>query len=1005
MMIRKLTSFRTIAALLVLLMAAAWGVPGTGSAVADEIGSVYYVDSTGGNDTNAGTSPAAAWQSLDKVNATVFEPGDAILFKAGGVWNGKLSPKGSGTDGHPIRIDRYGEGAKPLIAGGGVDAAVYFYNQEQWEVRNLEITNDSAAKAARRGIHVDGTSGGFSNPKVYRHFLFENLDIHNVKGDVSNDYAHNGGIIVWGTAWDYHVTDVTVNNCKIYAVDSVGVYLNGAQRTYSSNLKVTNNLIYDVAADGAFILNTTNGLIERNVVHDTHVRATGYHVALWTWGTKDAIIQYNEVYNTGAGGDAQAFDSDYNSEGTIIQYNYSHNNAGGMVLVCNDGTSAANYNNGTIVRYNISQNDGGAVFNFNGTPNNTKVYNNTVYLPRYSQAKVINHSDWGGYAKNTSFYNNIVYNLGSGGYSFGNSTNNMFEHNVFYGNHPAGEPADPYKIVQDPMLASPGSAGNGLASAVGYQLLDTSPAIGAGALMTNNGGRDFFGNAVSGTTAPNIGAYAGAGLDPDNLPELPSPPPETNLLKNGDFETGDFAYWPNAYNGASVVSGGEVHAGTYAAKLTGNYAGAEQVVGGLQPNTIYKLFAWGKSAGGGDAVFGVKNFGGASAGDVHISATSYGRKELTFTTGNSSTSATIYLYKAGGSGSVLFDDMELIQFSASPGGNSGPGTTYPIGSDDEFNAGTLDDQWRWIRENPAKWSLGAQPGYLRIVAENGDIAGGTADAKNILLTGAPDGDWTLDTKLDGKPTSTWSQGGLIVYVIDDTYIRMTRLYGAGNQFQLDVKQGGSRVHEETADTIASPVAYLRIQKVGDTYTGYYSADGVAYTQVGTARTVALDDPKIGLIVCAGTGLTANFDYFHIVPATASVSNLLANPGFETGDFSGWNAHFNNAAIVGQQARSGDYAAVLTTQYGGIQQFVNGLEPNTSYTISVYAKATDGASGEFSISEFGSYLRTIPVSSADYQRKSYTFTTGATDTKVKLELYKRSAGGAVYFDDLELIKND
>ncbi|GIO13184.1 hypothetical protein J19TS2_27390 [Cohnella xylanilytica] len=993
--------FKFVAAAVALMMLAAWAIPPAAAVAAQTIGNVYYVDSASGDDSNAGTSPEAAWRTLDKVNASVFEPGDSILFKAGGVWNGTLSPQGSGAAGHPIRIDRYGDGNKPLIAGGGAEAAVYFYNQEQWEVRNLEITNDSDTRAARRGIHVDGSSGGFSNPRVYRHFLFENLDIHHVKGDPLNDYAHNGGIIVWGTNWDYHVSDVVVNNCAIYAVDSVGIYLNGAQNTYSSDLKVTNNVIYDVGADGAFILNTTNGVIEHNVVHDTHVRAGGYHVPLWVWGTKNAVIQFNEVYNTAAGGDAQAFDADYNSDGTIIQYNYSHNNAGGLVLVVNDGTKAGNFNTGTIVRYNISQNDGGAVFNFNGTPNHTKVYNNTVYLPRYSEAKVINHSNWGGYASNTSFYNNIIYNLGSGRYSFGSSTNNVFERNVFYGNHPASEPADPYKITADPLLASPGSAGIGMDSAAGYQLLDTSPAIGAGALMADNGGRDYFGNPVAGTAAPNIGAYEGPGLDPDNLPELPSPPPETNLLKNADFEKGDFSNWPTVYNGAAIE--GDAHSGHYAARLTGSYAGAEQVVSGLYPNTIYKLFAWGKSEGGGDAVFGVKNFGGASAVDVHVNSANYTRKELTFTTGSGSTSATIYLYKAGGGGSVLFDDLELYQFSAAPGGDSGPPDDYETGANDEFDSGALNDQWHWIRENPNKWSLDARPGYMRIVAENGDIANGTASAKNILLTGAPDGDWTLETKLDGKPTSAWSQGGLIVYVNDDTYIRMTRLYGTGNQFQFDAKNKGERVHEETADTIGSSTAYLRIVKSGNTYSGYYSADGVAYAQVGTTRTLDFAAPKIGLTACAGTGLTASFDYFHIVPAPEPASNLLNNPGFETGDFTGWNNHFNNAAVVGEEAHSGEYAAVLTTQYGGIQQTVTGLEPNTSYTISVYAKSEGGVSGEFSISEYGSYLRTFPVRSADYERKSYTFTTGSDNTKVTLELYKRSAGGAVYFDDLELVK--
>ncbi|SEL94682.1 Carbohydrate binding domain-containing protein [Paenibacillus sp. cl141a] len=828
---------------------------------AADSGNVYYVDSEEGDDVNTGTAPGSAWKTLNKVNATEFQPGDVILFKAGGVWTGTLSPKGSGVEGSPIQIDKYGEGSKPLIAGAGAEAAVYFYNQEQWEVRNLEITNDAEAKAVRRGIHVDGSSGTWTNPRVYKHFLFENLDIHNVKGTTDTDYVHNGGIIVWGKTWDYHVSDVVVNNCKIYSLDSVGIYLNGAQTKYSSGFKVSNSLIYDVAADGALLLNTTNGMIENNVVHDTHVRASGYHVPLWVFSAKDNVIQFNEVYNTAPGGDAMAYDADYNSDGTIIQYNYSHHNAGGGFLVVNNGTNATNFNRNSVIRYNISQNDSGAVFNFSGTPNTTYIYNNTVYLPKTSNTKVVDYLDWGGYAQNTYFYNNIIYNLGSGGYNFAGSTNNVFENNLFYGSHPSSEPADPHKITEDPQLASPGSGGIGKDTLVGYQLLNSSPAIGAGKLIENNGGRDYFGNPVPADVSPNIGAYQGPGLDPNNLPPLPEAPSEENLLKNPGFETGDFTDWPTHYNGISIESN-DPHSGNYAVKLTGSTTGAEQIVGGLHPNTMYKLYGWGKSVGGGSAVIGVKNYGGALK-DVHVSSTGYTRKELTFTTGSTNTSAVIYLYKAGGSGDVYFDDLELIQYSAAPGQGEPP-VEYPEGSNDEFNSTQLNEQWRWVRENPANWSLSANSGYMRIVSEQGDISGSTGDAKNILLTGAPSGDWAIETKLDGKPTSRWSQGGLAAYVDDNTYIRMTRLYGEGNQFQFDVKIDGVRNHVEVPDTIDSAVSYLRLAKRGNTYAGYYSADGINYTQVGEPQSADLEEPKIGLIVCAGTGLVANFDYFHIV---------------------------------------------------------------------------------------------------------------------------------------------
>lgn len=76
-------------------------------------GVTYYVDAEEGNDNESGRSPEKAWKTLEKVNSTVFQPGDTILFKAEGTWEGQLWPKGSGNEENSIIIDRYGDGKNP----------------------------------------------------------------------------------------------------------------------------------------------------------------------------------------------------------------------------------------------------------------------------------------------------------------------------------------------------------------------------------------------------------------------------------------------------------------------------------------------------------------------------------------------------------------------------------------------------------------------------------------------------------------------------------------------------------------------------------------------------------------------------------------------------------------------------------------------------------------------------------------------------------------------------
>jgi autotransporter-associated beta strand protein len=176
--------------------------------------------------------------------------------------------------------------------------------------------------------------------------------------------------------------------------------------------------------------------------------------------------------------------------------------------MCCDGNG-----NGNIARYNISQNDGcipgGRVFLVHGHGNHGyQVYNNTIFVsranpPMFEQGASSTGSD-------ITFKNNIFINSGTG--SFNAPGGCIFDKNLYHGNgHIA---ADPRKILANPMLVFPGSGANGLDSLNGYKLLAGSPALGSGLVITDNGGLDYWGNSVSSSTAPNIGAYNGIAAPP-----------------------------------------------------------------------------------------------------------------------------------------------------------------------------------------------------------------------------------------------------------------------------------------------------------------------------------------------------------------------------------------------------------------------------------------------------------------------------------------------------------
>ena len=86
------------------------------------LAATYYV-SNSGSDSYDGTEQAhttgitGPWQTIAKVNASTFQPGDQVLFQCGGVWREQLTISSSGSADHPFTFGSYGQGAMPVING------------------------------------------------------------------------------------------------------------------------------------------------------------------------------------------------------------------------------------------------------------------------------------------------------------------------------------------------------------------------------------------------------------------------------------------------------------------------------------------------------------------------------------------------------------------------------------------------------------------------------------------------------------------------------------------------------------------------------------------------------------------------------------------------------------------------------------------------------------------------------------------------------------------------
>lgn len=468
-------------------------------------GKNYYI-STKGDDNQNGLNSSTAWQTLNKVNSFIFQPGDSILFCSNEKWEGQLNPKGSGDSITPIVIASYGKGEKPHICGNGIygvkAGALLLYNQDYWIVNGLQFSNipDNQKNDIRFGILVRWHDYGTG-----RSVKIQNCDIHNVMGSNKNRF-HGEGVLVIATGkkTPTNYDNLVIEGCTIKHIDRTGISIwsqfqergglnygigninenyHGTSGSYkaSTNVIIRGNYLEDIGGDGIIVSCTDGALIERNRVYKANQRGTSPNAGIWPHNSDRAVMQYNEVSHTGFSGDGQGFDIDLLCFDCISQYNYSHDNEGGSHLICSQGNFGKSSRN--VIRYNISQNDGRYTFTIAGSTDSTYIYNNKIYI---NNSKTLGlFTTWmieKGKPDNTFFYKNIIYYEGNGENSFKDTLNFIATANCWYGKNKKIRisPTQNGSIVADPMFISPGSGKFGANSLEGYKLSIQSPVFKLG---------------------------------------------------------------------------------------------------------------------------------------------------------------------------------------------------------------------------------------------------------------------------------------------------------------------------------------------------------------------------------------------------------------------------------------------------------------------------------------------------------------------------------------------
>ncbi|MDQ3238233.1 MAG: right-handed parallel beta-helix repeat-containing protein [Actinomycetota bacterium] len=527
-----------------------------GARAADAAGTTYYLN-TAGDDSNSGTSESSPWATMEKVSALNLAPGDRVLLKGGQTFAGslRLGAEDAGTAESPVVVGSYGEGRAAIRAGVGKGISVY--NAGGVEVRNLEVVGAGYAAGNREsGIEFYTDLGDATK---LAHILVENVE--------ASGFGNSGVLLgAWpqdGTKSGF--TDVRIVNVSAHDNADAGIQTYGyssptATGWAHANVYVGHCLAYankgiankgTNSGSGIVLGDVSGGTIERSVAHhngENNNYNGGGPIGIWIWDSNRVTIQHNESYsNKTRTIDGGGFDLDGGVTNSVMQYNYSHDNAGaGYLLYQYDGARPFH---GNVVRYNISQNDGRANLggiHAGGGIADSEIYNNTVYIGPRANGSLPPAAKAAG-TRNVHFRNNLFNTTGGAplvetpsvqsglrfqgnGYWSGGGAFRIKDRSATYDNIGAWRGATGQEKIgtantgfrNDPRFFSPGGGGtvgdaDRLSTLTAYQTKSGSPLIDAGLNLKSRfsldpGAVDFAGSGTPQGAGYDVGAYESAGV-------------------------------------------------------------------------------------------------------------------------------------------------------------------------------------------------------------------------------------------------------------------------------------------------------------------------------------------------------------------------------------------------------------------------------------------------------------------------------------------------------------
>ncbi|MBL9208565.1 MAG: right-handed parallel beta-helix repeat-containing protein [Opitutaceae bacterium] len=384
-------------------------------------GATFHVDPLRGDDAASGLSDVTAWRSLERARKVALSPGDRLLLIAGVRHRGSLQFDSlSGSADAPIIIGSYvragdNEQATAMIDGRNAAAAIRLRNCRQVRVENLVLTADGGTPQGemRCGVLVEFDREGEYQGITLTRLLVKSVSFENpghVRPEIDVKTPNGRARYGWGVRFIVDpavkavLRDIRVTDSVIERVDHTGLKFT-APADGIRDVSVENVRVSQTGGPGIQMSGVTGGRFARlSVDHSgstSDTRNWGRGSGLWTWNTRDVVIERSRFTHANGPGDSAGVHIDYHCRNVVVQYNYSAHNAGGFCEILGDNHNCA-------YRYNISVNDGhrvkgregafqeGKLFWLSGYvgpgrkptgPFNSYFYNNTLYVDATIEAK------------------------------------------------------------------------------------------------------------------------------------------------------------------------------------------------------------------------------------------------------------------------------------------------------------------------------------------------------------------------------------------------------------------------------------------------------------------------------------------------------------------------------------------------------------------------------------------------------------------------------------------